>query len=89
MPEDMGWLATLTDVAVVACAGPLDRARAIRRALARQDGEIKPLVTDLLAPERYVLERLLCVDTTAAGGNASLLAGSGGVGSMAASAGGM
>jgi RHH-type proline utilization regulon transcriptional repressor/proline dehydrogenase/delta 1-pyrroline-5-carboxylate dehydrogenase len=28
----------------------------------------------MIAPERYVLERHLCIDTTAAGGNASLLA---------------
>ena len=70
----------------VAYAGPLAQARAIRQALARRDGEIKPLVTELLAPERYVLERVLCVDTTAAGGNASLLAAS--EGSPAIEAGG-
>jgi len=28
----------------------------------------------MIAPERFVLERHLCIDTTAAGGNASLLA---------------
>ena len=32
------------------------------------------LVTERVAPERYVLERHLCVDTTAAGGNATLIA---------------
>ena len=33
-----------------------------------------PLVTGLVDAERYCLERHLCIDTTAAGGNASLLA---------------
>ena len=37
-------------------------------------GAILPLVTETVAPERFVLERHLCIDTTAAGGNASLLA---------------
>jgi RHH-type proline utilization regulon transcriptional repressor/proline dehydrogenase/delta 1-pyrroline-5-carboxylate dehydrogenase len=35
-----------------------------------------PLETALVSPERYVVERHLCIDTTAAGGNASLLAAS-------------
>ena len=34
-----------------------------------------PLVTER-DPARYVFERHLCIDTTAAGGNASLLAAS-------------
>ena len=33
-----------------------------------------PLVTGVIDAERYALERHLCIDTTAAGGNASLLA---------------
>jgi RHH-type proline utilization regulon transcriptional repressor/proline dehydrogenase/delta 1-pyrroline-5-carboxylate dehydrogenase len=89
MPHDWTWLEQLEDFALVACTGPVERNRSIRQALARRDGELKPLVTEILAPERYVLERLLCVDTTAAGGNASLLASSEGVGSLAVSAGGV
>jgi RHH-type proline utilization regulon transcriptional repressor/proline dehydrogenase/delta 1-pyrroline-5-carboxylate dehydrogenase len=50
--------------------------RAMRRALAARDGALIPLIAELHAPERYVLERHVCVDTTAAGGNASLLASS-------------
>jgi RHH-type proline utilization regulon transcriptional repressor/proline dehydrogenase/delta 1-pyrroline-5-carboxylate dehydrogenase len=34
------------------------------------------VIADRIDPERYVLERHLCIDTTAAGGNASLLAAS-------------
>lgn len=64
-----------TDVfSVVAACGASDWTRALRIALSDRDGPILPLVTEAIAPERYVLERHLCIDTTAAGGNASLLA---------------
>ena len=43
-------------------------------ALARRDGMLVPLVTERVAPARYILERHLCIDTTAAGGNATLIA---------------
>ena len=33
-----------------------------------------PLVSEVLYPAAYAHERAVCVDTTAAGGNASLLA---------------
>jgi RHH-type proline utilization regulon transcriptional repressor/proline dehydrogenase/delta 1-pyrroline-5-carboxylate dehydrogenase len=49
-------------------------ARAIRQALAERKGPIVPLVTEILYPAAYAHERAVCVDTTAAGGNASLLA---------------
>ena len=48
-----------------------------RQAIARRDGPIIPLVTSPADAERLILERHLCVDTTASGGNASLLAGQG------------
>ena len=48
-------------------------ARRFRRMLAARDGAIVPLVTEVLNPAAYVVERSVCVDTTAAGGNASLL----------------
>ena len=47
--------------------------REYRIALASRKGMLIPLINEC-APERYVLERHLCVDTTAAGGNASLIA---------------
>ena len=70
-PDDLTGIAGL---ALVAAHGPEPWLRALRRALAARDGQIVPLVTDAIAPARYVTERHLCIDTTAAGGNASLLA---------------
>lgn len=71
---DPAHVVSLRGLALVAAAGPEDWLRAIRRALAAREGPIVPLETAILAPERYVIERHLCIDTTAAGGNASLLA---------------
>ncbi|MGM0616102.1 MAG: bifunctional proline dehydrogenase/L-glutamate gamma-semialdehyde dehydrogenase, partial [Pseudomonadota bacterium] len=68
---------TLTDIQgvdVVAAAGASDWTRELRIALAEREGAIVPLETQVISPERYVVERHLCIDTTAAGGNASLLA---------------
>ena len=67
-------LASLPDLALVAAHGPGDWLAALRRALAARDGPIVPLETGMPRPDRFVLERHLCIDTTAAGGNASLLA---------------
>lgn len=63
-------------VDVVAASGEAGWLSALRRALAARDGPIVPLVTELVYPAAYVHERAVCVDTTAAGGNASLLAAS-------------
>ena len=67
-------LATVDGIAAVACSANRDVLAATRAALARRLGPILPLITEPGAAERYVLERHVCVDTTAAGGNASLLA---------------
>ncbi len=67
-------LVAIKDIAAVAAAGVSDWTRLLRIALAQRPGAIIPLETQIIAPERYVLERHLCIDTTAAGGNASLLA---------------
>jgi RHH-type proline utilization regulon transcriptional repressor/proline dehydrogenase/delta 1-pyrroline-5-carboxylate dehydrogenase len=72
---DPAALTALPGLALVAAEGPEDWLRALRVALAARDGPIVPLVTER-AQERYFLERHLCIDTTAAGGNASLLAAS-------------
>jgi len=61
--------------AVVSCADT-ELLREYRQALAERDGALLPLITEYTLPERYVIERHLCVDTTAAGGNASLIAAS-------------
>ena len=67
-------LTGLGGFAVVASAAEVETRRALRIALAARDGELKPLISEIIAPHRYLLERHLCIDTTAAGGNASLLA---------------
>ena len=67
-------LTTLEGIESVAAAGNSDWTRELRIALAKRDGAIVPLETQTISPERYMVERHLCIDTTAAGGNASLLA---------------
>jgi RHH-type proline utilization regulon transcriptional repressor/proline dehydrogenase/delta 1-pyrroline-5-carboxylate dehydrogenase len=61
-------------VDVVALSGGGEGQRAVRMALAKRQGPIVPLVTEAIYPAAYAHERAVCVDTTAAGGNASLLA---------------
>jgi RHH-type proline utilization regulon transcriptional repressor/proline dehydrogenase/delta 1-pyrroline-5-carboxylate dehydrogenase len=46
----------------------------LRKRLAAQSGPIVPLVDEGDRPVAFCVERAICVDTTAAGGNASLLA---------------
>ncbi len=58
--------------AVMAAGG--ETARTIRAALAASDGPIRPLVIGPGQINAYVHEQAICVDTTAAGGNATLLA---------------
>ena len=67
-------LAVLDGIGAVACSADRNVLVAMRRALASRPGPILPLITDTASPERYVVERHVCVDTTSAGGNASLLA---------------
>ncbi|MAY89504.1 MAG: bifunctional proline dehydrogenase/L-glutamate gamma-semialdehyde dehydrogenase [Pseudooceanicola sp.] len=55
--------------------GDTNTARQIEQALAKRDGPILPLVRGAPDVARVMGERHLCVDTTAAGGNAALLGG--------------
>jgi RHH-type proline utilization regulon transcriptional repressor/proline dehydrogenase/delta 1-pyrroline-5-carboxylate dehydrogenase len=71
---DAAELTDLEGFGVVAAAGSSDWSRALKIALSKREGAILPLVTESIAPSRYILERHLCIDTTAVGGNASLLA---------------
>ncbi|MCP3686979.1 MAG: aldehyde dehydrogenase family protein [Gammaproteobacteria bacterium] len=50
-------------------------AREYRQVLSDRQGALIPLIDEIQA-ERLVIERHLCIDTTAAGGNASLIAAS-------------
>ncbi|TPK98183.1 bifunctional proline dehydrogenase/L-glutamate gamma-semialdehyde dehydrogenase PutA [Mesorhizobium sp. B2-4-12] len=61
-------------VDVVAFSGTPEAARIVRKVIAERSGPIVPLVSEVLNPAAYAHERAVCVDTTAAGGNASLLA---------------
>ena len=67
-------LAQVSGIDAVATAADKSTLQDYRQALASRDGVLIPLITERRAPERYVLERHVCIDTTASGGNASLLA---------------
>ena len=67
-------LETLRGIDVVMSCATEEKLRAYRVALSRRDGRIIPLLVGTDEPERLVLERHVCIDTTAAGGNASLIA---------------
>ncbi|MEM7721554.1 MAG: bifunctional proline dehydrogenase/L-glutamate gamma-semialdehyde dehydrogenase PutA [Pseudomonadota bacterium] len=71
------WLSTLDGFEAVVFWGPSDDARAYAMALAARPGALIPLITEEDPCPRLILERHLCVDTTAAGGNTELLAKSG------------
>jgi RHH-type proline utilization regulon transcriptional repressor/proline dehydrogenase/delta 1-pyrroline-5-carboxylate dehydrogenase len=51
------------------------QAQAIEAALAARDGAILPLILGAPDEAAVLSERHVCIDTTAAGGNATLLAG--------------
>ena len=50
-------------------------AATVRQALARREGQIIPLITCPSDAGHLIRERHVCIDTTASGGNAELLAG--------------
>ncbi len=57
--------------------GGADEARGLVQALARRTGPILPLITGMPDRGHATQERHLCIDTTASGGNAALLAEAG------------
>ncbi len=69
-------LEVATGFEAIASAADDKTLRTYRVALSKRAGALLPMITELNAPERFVIERHLCVDTTAAGGNASLIAAS-------------
>ena len=71
-------LTTLTCAAVI-WDGDVETARSYELALAQRTGAIVPLITGPLDAGHVLHERHICIDTTAAGGNAALLADFGGV----------
>jgi RHH-type proline utilization regulon transcriptional repressor/proline dehydrogenase/delta 1-pyrroline-5-carboxylate dehydrogenase len=69
-----GSLATLDGFGGVVWWGDGATARALSRTLADRAGPILPLIVTEISPQVVLVERHLCVDTTASGGNAQLLA---------------
>ena len=66
---------TLNNIDGVALWSTTDDLKACRKALASREGAIIPLLASPDMADQCVLERHICIDTTAAGGNATLLAG--------------
>lgn len=58
----------------VATTADQQNLRSFREALAQRSGAIIPLLTDYQDWRSFVIERSLCIDTTASGGNTALLA---------------
>ncbi|PWK62612.1 bifunctional proline dehydrogenase/L-glutamate gamma-semialdehyde dehydrogenase PutA [Roseicyclus mahoneyensis] len=72
VPAD--WLRDLNPLDAVIFWGEVAAARDLAKALAAREGALTPLITEADPAPRLTLERHLCIDTTAAGGNAALLA---------------
>ena len=70
-------LTRLEGIDGVSCWGNEAMQRAYRRALASRAGPLIPLICQSGEDSRHCLERHICIDTTASGGNAALLAASG------------
>ena len=66
-------LSDLTGFDAVVCWSEIEDIRAIRQALARRDGPLLPIITEERFDQQCLVERHVCIDTTAAGGNVSLL----------------
>ena len=67
-------LTQLTGFDAVIYWGDAETARAYATALAAREGALIPLILEADPTPRLTLERHICIDTTAAGGNATLLA---------------
>ena len=69
-----GALATLSPLGGVLWWGDAAEGRRFEQALARREGPLVPLIVAMPDRAHVHLERHVCIDTTAAGGNAALLA---------------
>ncbi|WP_278920836.1 MULTISPECIES: bifunctional proline dehydrogenase/L-glutamate gamma-semialdehyde dehydrogenase PutA [Pseudophaeobacter] len=74
-PLNVQELQQVEGIAGVLWWGDSETATEIERSLAMRDGPILPLIPGLPDRARVLAERHVCVDTTAAGGNAALLGG--------------
>ena len=71
---NIDFIKTIENIAAVATTSTHDELKSIRLAMAQRPGPILPLLTDPQDWRGFCIERSLCIDTTASGGNASLLA---------------
>jgi RHH-type proline utilization regulon transcriptional repressor/proline dehydrogenase/delta 1-pyrroline-5-carboxylate dehydrogenase len=74
---DLQGLSTATELDAVAYFAGGEELQKLRLALSERQGAIIPLITRADDIGRLQVERHVCIDTTAAGGNASLMAQSG------------
>ena len=74
---DLNDLSDLTGFAGVILWSDTAAIRLARAALAKRAGALLPLITGTDIARRCILERHVCIDTTAAGGNVALLAAGG------------
>lgn len=73
---EVGVLSQIEDIdAVISWSSEVDELTKIRQALAARNGKIVWLLTQENFEEWLFVERHVCIDTTAAGGNAALLGG--------------
>lgn len=71
---DRQYLSHLTGIDAVVLWSDEADLRTARLALAKRDGPLIPLIAEHDMADRCITERHVCIDTTASGGNASLLA---------------
>ncbi|MCR6673154.1 hypothetical protein [Devosia ginsengisoli] len=74
---DLDTLTNATTFDAVAYFAEDSDLRSIRQALSAREGAIIPLLTSAEDGARLLVERHVCIDTTAAGGNATLMAQAG------------
>jgi RHH-type proline utilization regulon transcriptional repressor/proline dehydrogenase/delta 1-pyrroline-5-carboxylate dehydrogenase len=74
---DLSDLESLIGFDAVILWSDINAVQTARRALAKREGALLPLIIGKNIARRCVLERHVCIDTTAAGGNVALLAAGG------------
>ena len=67
-------LREITAIDAVMSQARYEQLSAYRISLSEREGKLIPLICEIDALDRLIVERHLCIDTTAAGGNASLIA---------------
>ncbi|MBB4051157.1 RHH-type proline utilization regulon transcriptional repressor/proline dehydrogenase/delta 1-pyrroline-5-carboxylate dehydrogenase [Devosia subaequoris] len=74
---DLDHLRSVDGFDAIAWFGDIQTLKSLRQALSQRDGALLPILTGRSDIARLQLERQVCIDTTAAGGNASLMAAAG------------